>query len=262
MLGKLMKYEFMAMGRVFLPLFGALIAVSIVNRLLALLPQMAPVTIGRVLSGVLIASILVLSLILTFQRFRKNLLSDEGYLMMTLPVSTDSLILSKLFVAAIFYFASMIVVTLSISIMTLTWVSWRELFEFFMDIHIQFVDQPLETIVYIINIFVITTLSTFAGILMLYICMALSMLVNKRRGLFTFGAFIVISTTLQILFAISISIIAILSIEEFFEDLFSLMSDFATIQVVLLIFSMIILALCTVFYFITRHMLKNRLNLQ
>ena len=86
MLGKLMKYEFMATGRTFLPLFAALILVSIVNRLLSSLGLNVPSAIGTVVSVILMVGVAVVTLLITLQRFRNNLLSNEGYLMMTLPV--------------------------------------------------------------------------------------------------------------------------------------------------------------------------------
>jgi len=262
MLRKLMKYEFMAMGRVFLPVFAALIAVSIVNRLLANLPALAPVTIGRVLSGILIASIAVLTLILTLQRFRNNLLSSEGYLMMTLPVSTDRLILSKLFVAAIWSIASSFVVIISILIMTMDAGFWRVFSDAFRQIIEAIALDPFASFIYAVEIPVLSALTMFTGILMLYACMSLSMLVNKRRGLFTFGAFIVISTVLQTLVATAVSVIQVSKIDEWFERVLRDMSDFAQSQVVILIYFIISFGLCAGFYYITRFMLKNRLNLQ
>jgi len=262
MLRKLMKYEFTAMGRIFLPLFGALIIVSIVNRLLANLPALAPVTIGRVLSGILIAGILVATLILILQRFRKNLLSDEGYLMMTLPVCTDRLILSKLFVAAICSVASFIVVTISILIMTFPTISWSEFIGFFEQLYKMIEESPLRTIVYTIEVILAGAVLIFSGILMLYACMSLSMLVNKRRGLFTFGAFIVISTGLQIIIAILASIVQTTNIGAWLSEALDGMSTFAQSQVIIMFVIVLELALCTGFYIITRFMLKNKLNLQ
>jgi len=261
MLRKLMKYEFLAMGRVFLPLYGALIAVSIVSRLLANLPAMAPVTIGRVLSGILIAGILVITLILTLQRFRNNLLSDEGYLMMTLPVCTDRLILSKLFVAAICSVASITVVSISILIMTITKNFWNDLTEYFRLIFERLAMEPLHTSIAAVEFILGGSVMIFTGILMLYACMSLSMLVNKRRGLFTFGAFIVISTVLQTVLAAAISIMSTSSLGKWFINLLDGMSTFAQSQIIFGIVFTLELALCAGFYIKTRYMLKNRLNI-
>jgi len=263
MLGKLMKYEFKATGRVFLPLYAALIVVSLVNRLLALLPVYVPRAIGTILSVLLIIGIAVITLILTFQRFRKNILSNEGYLMMTLPVSTDSIILSKLFVAAIWYVVSSIVVILSILIMALSDFSLSDLGSFFEGVGSLFgyiSTNPAYNTIFIIEIIIVAALSLFSGILWIYACMALSMMVNKRRGLFTFGAFVVISTALQILGAVLATIINATGIDDWIWRMS--LDAFGTSQIVILVLFIVEAALCAAFYFITRHMLRHRLNLQ
>jgi hypothetical protein len=260
MLGKLMKYEFMAMGRVFLPMYAALIIVSLVNSLLVNLPSATPAIIGIIGSVLLITGISVVTLILILQRFNNNLLSNEGYLMMTLPVSTDRLILSKLFVAAIWGVASFIVIMLSIMLMSISAIDFASAMTAIRQFFGMMAEQPVRYAVFAIEIFIGIVLAAFAGILMLYACMALSMLVNKRRGLFAFGAFVIISTVLQTTFAVLITIAGLLGLVELIS--ITNMSTFAQAQVAILIWLVAEAALCAGFFFITRFMLKNRLNLQ
>lgn len=61
----------------------------------------------------------VLTIVVTIQRFRKNLLGDEGYLMFTLPVSTSSLILSKCITALIYAVLSFIVAVFTFGVLML-----------------------------------------------------------------------------------------------------------------------------------------------
>ncbi|MCL2250282.1 MAG: hypothetical protein FWC13_13580 [Oscillospiraceae bacterium] len=259
MLGKLMKYEFMAMGRVFLPMYGALIAITLVNRLLALLPAQAPMVISTVIAAIIIAAIFVVTFILIIQRFRKNLLSEEGYLMMTLPVRTDSLILSKLFVATIFTFASAFVAILAIVI--LSGVGVATMFQVLVD---AFPYIGAQEGLAIFQALILLIFSIFSGVLLLYTCMALSMLVNKCRGLFAFGAYVAITTIMQILAAIVISVLTFSgagrSLSNFFDG--AIDGSFARSQIAVGIIFVVILAIGSAFYFTTRHMLKRRLNLQ
>lgn len=260
MIRKLMKYEFMATGRVFLPLFAALLIVSAVNRLFQNLDMNTPAVIGAILSVVLIVGILVLTLILTLQRFRNNLLSGEGYLMMTLPTRADGLILSKLFVASIWNVASFIVVVIAIMIMALSGVDIPHIFSQIRGL-LNLISLPaIQLVLYIVEAIVLIALTLFAGILLLYTCMSLSMLVNKRRGLFTFGAYVVITTVMQTLFAVLVAISAAVSIYDVFS--LSSLSMFGQIQVIVLLIILCEAILCAVFYFITRFMLERRLNLQ
>lgn len=99
MLRKLLKYEFRATARVMLPLYLVVIVLALLTRGASLWTQQVTFYgLGEGLLGVLAALIAVgfiLALLATFVvavvlavvRFRNNLLTDEGYVMFTLPVS-------------------------------------------------------------------------------------------------------------------------------------------------------------------------------
>lgn len=53
-------------------------------------------------------------LILAILRFRSNLMADEGYVMFTLPVSTHTLVWSKLIVSAVWFLGAVVVDVLSL----------------------------------------------------------------------------------------------------------------------------------------------------
>ena len=262
MLGKLMKYEFMATGRVFLPLYAALIIISCVNRLLMSFGMQTPGVIGIVVSVILIVGIFVLTLILAIQRFRQNLLSNEGYLMMTLPVKTDSLILSKLFVSAVWAVASFIVVVLAVTIMAATEQFFSDFIGILKGFFERFLINAPQTILYTVETVIMIAITILLWALIIYACISLSMLVNKRRGLFTFGAFIVLTTALQILFTIIVTIATALGIPDMLRSLTFAWSSFTKAQFTVLTVFLITAILCAVFYFLTRYMLKKRLNLQ
>lgn len=127
MLGKLMKYEFKACGRIFFPLYLGILLLAAINgvNLGANLNNttadgfpMDPGALNTqaILSMILIAlfvALFVITIVLTIQRFKKNLLDDEGYLMFTLPVKSSNLILSKCLVALIYGIISASVALLS-----------------------------------------------------------------------------------------------------------------------------------------------------
>ncbi|MGL6175356.1 MAG: hypothetical protein ACRC1P_12205 [Cellulosilyticaceae bacterium] len=115
MLGKLIKYEFKATSRTFLPLYGAILIVALVQRFLGRNSQGLFEELNRIGDFTTIALVAlfialgVVTLVVTIQRFQKNLLSDEGYLMFTLPVKTRSLIASKMIVAVVWVILSGVV---------------------------------------------------------------------------------------------------------------------------------------------------------
>lgn len=127
MLGKLIKYEFKACGRTFFPLYIGILVLAAINGLcnnynifsigdngssLGVSIENVQGILMLVLFALFVA-LFVLTILLTIQRFKKNLLDEEGYLMFTLPVSTKSLILSKYLVAIIFIVLSTLVAVVS-----------------------------------------------------------------------------------------------------------------------------------------------------
>jgi len=262
MLKKLMKYELMATSRVFLPLYAALICIAGVSWILMRLGMQTPGYIGIAVSVILIVGIFVLVLVLMIQRFRQNLLSNEGHLMMTLPVETDSLILSKLFVSSIWVACSFIAVAFAIFLITGKDLNSYEIARFFSVFVESLSINAAQVIIYIIECFVLIIFSILLSALILYACMSLSMLVNRNRGLFTFAAFIAISTAIQSLSAILSLALRDYGIFNFNENIFSSSSSYQVSQVMITSSIVIEIIGCAVFYLITRYMLKNRLNLQ
>jgi len=247
-------------------MYGVLIAMSLVNRLLGAFGLSAHEAFGVALSVLLMIGIGALTLLLILQRFWTNLLSGEGYLMMTLPVSTDRIILSKVFVATIWSAASTIVVTGSIMIMSVTGEAWAgtvRIFRFLYNATMTlFSLEPIHVVILAVELLVILVLSTFANILLLYSCMSLSMMVNRYRWLLAIGAYFVITTGLQIIGAVILSIGVFSDIIRGIEQFLQRTDNFAILQIIFPIGAGTLLALCAGFYFITRYMLKSRLNLQ
>jgi len=101
MLGKLLKYDIKFGSRPFLIMAGGMILASILVRVLDL----------DVLSGmglmflfpVILISIFIACVVLVYQNFSRNLLSNEGYFMMTLPVKRYKFIISKLITSMMWF---------------------------------------------------------------------------------------------------------------------------------------------------------------
>ena len=128
MLGKLLKHEFRATGRIMLPLMGALLALALMANLSirGLAGNLADIPALRILFililvffGMGIVAIGVMALVVMVSRFYRNLLKSEGYLMFTLPVSVHELIWSKLIVSLVWFFATGLFVFLIMSLTAL-----------------------------------------------------------------------------------------------------------------------------------------------
>lgn len=117
MLRKLMKHEFRATGRIMLPLYLILLATSLGANLSArgLLNTRYRIldVLGVLLVmafGIAIFAVCIMSVVVMVQRFYKNLLQDEGYVMLTLPVSVHQQVWSKLIVSAVWFAATVVMV--------------------------------------------------------------------------------------------------------------------------------------------------------
>ena len=120
MLRKLIKHEFRATGRVMLPLFLILLVTSVGANLSVRGMLDTPYKVLDVLGSLLVMAfavailgVCVMSVVVMVQRFYKNLLQDEGYVMMTLPVSVHQHIWSKLIVSAVWFALTIVVVCLA-----------------------------------------------------------------------------------------------------------------------------------------------------
>lgn len=110
MLGKLLKQDFRATARIMLPLYAAVPVLGLFTNLITRLCEnqngFLIRAIGALMSFVFSLSLIaavVTTVVLMILRFYRNLMTDEGYLMFTLPVSTTELIFSKLIVSVVWF---------------------------------------------------------------------------------------------------------------------------------------------------------------
>ena len=120
MLRKLLKHEFRATGRIMLPLFLIVLGTAVGANLSVRVLMETSNKVLNLLGGLMIAAfavaifgVCIMSMVVMVRRFYKNLLQDEGYVMMTLPVSVHQHIWSKLIVSAVWFALTLIVVGLA-----------------------------------------------------------------------------------------------------------------------------------------------------
>ena len=112
MLGKLIKYEFKATMRSFLAIYASLILTGILIGIFMFANVEVGMSLGMLIMVALMITLGVLTITVIIKRFSKNLLGDEGYLMMTLPVSAKKIVASKIITSVVYLILSTIVVFL------------------------------------------------------------------------------------------------------------------------------------------------------
>ena len=250
MLGKLIKYEFRATARLFLPIYAAILILSglvcLVNALSDSGAELSFLTVILVLLYVLAAvGLAVTTVVVIVSRFYKNLLGSEGYLMFTLPVTTGQNILAKL-IPAVCWTVGSCVLCFVVLIM-------QSAFQGGLDIRFSGGEG--------LGMLLFCLLSLTAFILFCYMCMAIGQTFNEHKFLASVGAFIVIQMILQVLGVTTVFSIARLSLFGGFID-----RMFDTINHVsawwpISILNLGALAVCAVLFLITRWLLNKKLNL-
>ncbi len=125
MLGKLLKYDCRCTARSFIPIGLIYLIVSVFMRILT---QFEDAFSGNLIGNLFFILIVIAYSLLTYflplmavfgnmQRFSKNFFTDEGYLMLTLPVKPWQHIVSKLISAVIWYIISIIALVISVVVL-------------------------------------------------------------------------------------------------------------------------------------------------
>ena len=202
MLSKLLKYEISATTRTFLPLFAAVLALAGIQRLFSLINSdftQIPSVISLTVYIMLIAGMFVMTLVVMIQRFYKNLLSEEGYLMFTLPVKPWMHIFSKLLIAMMWTFLSVIVALLSVMIVASEELMHPRFWQAIGDGFAQFFSNNGSGMM-TVEFIALIILSSAVNILMIYASIALGHLAGKQRIIASIGAYLGLNTAIQILF--------------------------------------------------------------
>lgn len=261
MLGKLIKHELNATGRIFLPLYSILLLLSLVNRVLLNIDiSSTPLIILRgftVAAYVLsILAILVVTLVIMILRFYKNLMSDEGYMMFTLPVKPSKLISSKLIVSIIWIISSVVIVGSSLLIMLGTRQNLKEFGEI-----LAYATDELKAalgsgyaLLYV-ELIIMIILSIIQQILLIYLSIAVGHLFNGHRVLGSFVSYIGITMAIQIILMIILTVWARLAGTNL-DGLEAIPQQVFPISII------ISLALCGIFYFASNYIFTRKLNLE
>lgn len=206
MLSRLLKYEIKATARTFLPLYGALLVMAIFNRLFiwinsdltSMLLIQALFAVGY---GILIVGILVITLLVIIQRYYKNLVKEEGYLMFTLPVESSQLIVSKLIVSVMWMFISTVLILLSVMIMSATGESFYQIAEGFREVSAFMSQYFMSPGLFYFELLIMSFVASVTGVLMIYASISIgSLFKNKLLG--AFGAYVVIYLSVQLIMSV------------------------------------------------------------
>ncbi|MBQ6887887.1 MAG: hypothetical protein IJN54_10280 [Lachnospiraceae bacterium] len=275
MLNKLIKHEWRAFWKVpaFVSLFLAIFTLFGVIALSAKIWEtdnpviMALSVFVMLFYYIAIFVVSFVAILYTALRFYKNIYTDEGYLMHTLPVTQKSLILSKLIVSYIWTIIIAVVIILSISglvcallattgTLSSFWENIQEIMEILSSYGFMKEFQEVLGIGFVPLIIVwilIALLSPLSNILMIYTSISLGQLFKKHKVGGAILSYIGIYTVLQIINSIVTAPIMFSTANTAELTVFGPMMYFTLGEQILLIIG---------FFFLTEWIMKRKLNLE
>ncbi|HOJ10911.1 MAG TPA: ABC transporter permease [Clostridiales bacterium] len=272
MLGKLFKYEIKASARIFLPLYASLILFAIINNIFIRINNSSNNNqlFMNIMQGIstfayvfLIISIFVFTLFVMIQRFYKNLLGDEGYLMFTLPVRTGEHIAAKLLASMMWVITSVIMTLFSVMLIAYN----EKFFASFQEAISQILTEinrvfGVNGYAYIVEfaVFILMVLAT--NILMIYASISVGQMISKHKLLGSFGAYMGFYLISQFIISI-ILVIGYSAGSRHWTSIENIMQNNTTIPHFLFAGIMLLnLVFAAAYYTITNLILSRRLNLE
>ena len=268
MLGKLLKQDFRATARIMLPLYVAVPVLGLFTNLInhlcenqtGFLIRAISTLVSFVFSLSLIAAV-VTTVVLMILRFYRNLMTDEGYLMFTLPVSTTELIFSKLIVSVVWFLGTFAVDALGLLLSGMLGgyediVRFRFAFTFGAPYSMPTITQAQAGWL-TVGVVVLVVLCGLALCLMTYAAMAIGQSFKKNKGLMSVVFFFVLW--------IGTRIVLTLIFGAFYWPATSAVNTMTVLQALWTVLGCACvgaLAFCVGFFFLTHGMLRKHLNLQ
>ena len=274
MLGKLLKHEFKATARTMLPMFGVVVLLSVLANLG--FAQIADAENGAldILFGLFIFAFFlglftmgVMAMVVMIQRFYKNVLGDEGYLTLTLPVNVHEIVWSKLIVSFVWFLATGLIAMAAvfIAVFTLTYTGLGEMFQnmpSFGEMLRLFFEKtsitPLQLTGAIAQFAAMIILSSLTTCLHFYAAMALGHSFSNNKVLLSVVFFIAISFVFSFVSSLLGIFVEGLAMTVTVEAGSSVMTTLQELSLGSMIYTLIE---GVILYLLTTYCLKHRLNL-
>lgn len=213
MLGKLLKHEFRATARFMWVIYAAMLALSLGSHFAMRYmngAQSAPIlwilaTLVTVLWVLALIFGAVMTLVLMVQRFYKNFLTDEGYLMFTLPTGVPSMIFSKLIVSIVWAILTILVMILGISLAVADSSALKLVVQFAREaVQITTAQQKLYAVTLMVELGVVIVIGMACSMLQFYAAMSLGYGFTGHKALWSVVSYFVICVVFQLIGSILI----------------------------------------------------------
>ncbi len=209
--------------------------------------------------GIVVLS--VLSLLYFFVRFYRNLYTDQGYLMHTLPVESSDLLISKAAVAMIWRGICILVCCIAVIMLLYSMggpEAWGELVNAFREIHMSSGQAILVIILILLGIVGSLAFDVSKG----YAAISIGQQMGKNKVLWCVGCYIGLNVLVSLITNIVTETVTF-SLVRMGETntLANLETAENTVLLIFLIIDLAMLAASAGLYALSNHFMKNKLNL-
>ncbi len=272
MLRKLMKHEFRATGRVMLPLYLVLLVTAVganfttrglmdtEYRILDVISVLLVTAFGIALVGVC-----AMSMVVMVERFYKNLLRDEGYVMMTLPVSVHQQVWSKLLVSTVWFAATAVMVVLACCVMAFDLNFVGEFFRLVGEVFRGLLGEDPYLLAngtaLFAEVVVLCFLGCFVLCLQFYAALAIGHSFANHKMAWSVACFFGLQFVMQLLSSALVILVDTVGLDVVLANVTHLEGMAATHAMMVFLMASTV-AYGAVFYFLTTFFLKKHLNLE
>ncbi len=274
MLRKLIKHELRATQRLMLPMFAAVFVLT-----LGMIPVVQPEWLEAGLSGdnyVLQGLYAAISVLYSFSifglfavllglmvwRFHKNFLDNEGYVMLTLPVSLHKLIWSKLLTTLIWFAGGVLLSFLSSYLLILSGDGLLEMQRQLAVLWQEAAESGFNLTAAIVEWGIIGLIAVVAFCLQVYASAAIGHSLGRRKMLYSVLIYVGIQFVLQIGWTITAFGFAFTDSLWLHDPYLWVTNPMVVWHTGVAIIVIPIVLLAVLFYFLTVYFMKNRLNLE
>ncbi len=263
MLGKLIKHEWKAVGKVLAIMHVALILMAVIGKIMLSIdvlrkawPMWSALLLLYVLSVIAVG---VGTHIYLAVRFYKNMYTDEGYLSFTLPVKPWEHIFSKTLVCSIWIFIDAVVIVASIIILVMYKGMGTEFLQGWNELIAQLSAESMLGVWKVMQGVITVVLSVISVPLTYYFSISIGQLFNSHKMLasvvtffITINVLQVISTVISAVFMIG-TLEAVVDTEGLSLSIYDGMLSIGMVEQIVIVIG---------FWLITNYIMNKKLNLE
>lgn len=293
MLGKLLKHEWQSTWKLPTLVSAFVVLMTLAGCLSFKMPMWQKIT-SNSMSGFGVFDFLAVAILITYFisiivaafaimiyfaiRFYKNLYTDEGYLMHTLPVTPKQLMISKWLISSLWSLLSSLLVLVSIYL--LMYVFLRTMLGDEWMVFTEMARQAMPQILtafkefggvsltgFVILLLILTIVGSFSGMAIIYACISIGQLFHKHKVAASIITYLVISSIMQVVSSIAVMPVTFKLVNEMNEmplnidPIHAMVAPMAIMTPIYYIGIFCSIASAVVFYFVSEYIMKRKLNL-